>query len=104
MRGYGNNKTEQNELKRIGARPHPNSGRGDILKADGSDATFVIDIKEAAKSFTLNEKVWMRVCSDAYKVDPSKQPMLAVILGVDRPKRLAIVDLDWLMEVVNDNS
>lgn len=99
---YGNNKTERNELKRLGAKAHPNSGRG-MVKGDGSDDTFVIDVKEAAKSFSLNEKVWSKVCTDAYKVDPYKQPMLAIILGVERPKRLAIVDLDWLIGVLDDN-
>lgn len=86
------NKSERNELAIAGAKPHSNSGRGQWKKGDGSDNTFVIDVKEASKSFTLNESVWSKICTDAYRVDPFKAPQLLIVLGVENKKRLAIVE------------
>jgi hypothetical protein len=94
------NKTEASILRSIGATVHKNSGRGKYMKADGHDDTFVIDVKEAAKSFTLNTKVWDKICSDAYQVDPNKDPMLLVVLG--GRKRLAIIDHYVLQALVDE--
>lgn len=100
-------KSERAELKGIGARPHPNSGRGKIAKADGSTDTLIVDIKEAAKSFTLNQKVWAKICTDAHKTDSSKAPALLIVLGEGNMKiRLAIVEWDLLnslMEAANEH-
>ena len=46
-------KTEKGTLKRYGVRGHPNSGAGKI-KYDGSNDECVMEVKDAAKSFTLN--------------------------------------------------
>jgi hypothetical protein len=89
-------KSEREILKSVGARPHPNSGRNTI-KADGSDDMFVIDVKEASKSFTLNDRVWTKICSDSYQVDPYKSPQLLIVLG--GTKRLAIIESDILQEL-----
>jgi hypothetical protein len=93
------NKSEREELRRAGARPHKNSGRG-LVKGDGSNSMFVIDVKEASKSFTLNESVWSKICTDAYKVDPYKHPQLLVVLGTERKKRLAIIESSVLQELM----
>lgn len=90
------NKTEQDILKSVGARAHKNSGRG-MIKGDGSDDMFVIDVKEASKSFTLNDAVWTKICSDAYRVDPYKNPQLLIVLG--GTKKLAIIDSEVLQEL-----
>lgn len=45
--------TEKKVLKRYGVKGHPNSGAGKI-KYDGSDDDCVMEVKDAAKSFTLN--------------------------------------------------
>jgi hypothetical protein len=95
------NKTEREWLKRFGIRPHKNSGRN-MIKGDGSDSTFVWDVKEAAKSFTLNDKVWTKVTTDAYSVDPYKAPALMVIIG-DTTK-LAVVSLDVLITLRNQSN
>jgi hypothetical protein len=91
------NKSESDILKSIGARVHPNSGRN-YIKGDGSDAMFVWDVKEASKSFGLTEKVWLKVCTDAYKVSPYKNPGLFVVLG--GTKKLAIIEMDVLQELL----
>lgn len=98
------NKSERDILKSIGARAHPNSGRNHV-KGDGSDDMFVWDVKEASKSFALNDAVWTKITSDAYRVDPYKNPGLFIVLG--GTKRLAIIEMDVLqdlMERANDDS
>jgi hypothetical protein len=95
---YGNNKTERNEAHRLGAVSHPNSGRG-LIKGDSHDSLCLIDVKEAAKSFTLNEKVWLKVSTDAYKYDASLYPAVLLVLGVDRPKRLMIIDANLYVKM-----
>jgi len=74
-------KSERRILKDYGATPHPRSGRGHFLKADGSDSQFVWDVKEAEKSFRLTQDVWKKICSDAYHTDPYKDPGLIIVLG-----------------------
>lgn len=91
------NKSERNILKSIGAKPHPNSGRN-YVKGDGSDDTFVWDVKEASKSFTLSESVWSKICTDAYKVNPYKNPGLFIVLG--GTKQLAIIEMSVLQELL----
>jgi hypothetical protein len=58
----------------------------------------VWDVKEASKSFTLNESVWSKICTDAYKVDPYKNPGLFIVLG--GTKRLAIIEMSVLQELL----
>jgi hypothetical protein len=41
--------SERAELRRIGATPHKNSGRGKIQKADGSLDRYIVDVKEYSK-------------------------------------------------------
>lgn len=89
-----NLKSERSILKDYKITPHYNSGRGRFMKADGSDDLFVWDVKEAEKSFALNEKVWTKICSDAYKTDPYKNPGLLVVLG--GKTNLAIIEASVL--------
>lgn len=100
-RGYGDNKSERAILIGAGAKPHKNSGRG-MVKGDGSDNIFVIDVKEAEKSFTLNKRVWDKICSDAYQVDPNKNPQLLVVLG--GTKKLAVVEAYVLQGLQRENT
>jgi hypothetical protein len=89
-------KSEREHLRSIGARPHSNSGRGPV-KGDGSDDMFVWDVKEARKSFTLSQSVWDKICTDAYKVDPYKNPGLFVILG--GTQKLVVIEASILTEL-----
>lgn len=91
------NKSERDALKSIGATAHKNSGRN-FTKGDGSDGTFVWDVKEAQRSFSLTVPVWNKICTDAYKVDPYKHPGLFVIL--EGNKELAIIEMDVLRQLM----
>jgi hypothetical protein len=84
--------SERSELKRIGAKPHKNSGRG-MVKADGSLDDFVVDIKEYEKSYSVSEDSWSKIVTDTLKVDRKKNPVLMVVLGKGSKKiRLAIIE------------
>ena len=72
-------KTELSEIKRMGAKPQKNSGRGQHEKGDAITPEFVIDVKEYASSFSLSRSVWGKACSDAAK--HRKEPALMVCLG-----------------------
>ena len=84
--------SERGELKRIGAKPHKNSGRGKV-KADGSLDDFVVDVKEYGKSYSVSQDSWAKIVSDTMKVDRKKNPVLMVVLGKGNKKvRLAIIE------------
>jgi hypothetical protein len=82
-------KSEREILAKYGARPHLNSGRGTFQKGDGSDEGFVYDVKEAKSSFTINRSVWSKICTDAFRVSPYKEPALILVIdGVE----LVVID------------
>jgi hypothetical protein len=96
--------SEEAELKRIGAKPHKNSGRGQYQKGDGSWEEFIVDVKEAGKSFTLNENVWSKIVTDTLRTDMNKSPALLLSIGDKRKIRLAVIEwaaLEDLMERAN---
>lgn len=97
------NKSEQNELRRMGAKAHKNSGRG-MVKGDGSLDRYVVDVKEYQNSFSVSRDVWAKICTDTLKVDPEKEPLLCIVLGKpEQPKtRLGILawsELEELREI-----
>ena len=84
--------SERQELKRIDAKQHKNSGRG-MVKADGSTDDFVIDVKEYSKSYSISQDSWAKIVSDTMKVDRKKDPALMIVLGEGNKKvRLAIIE------------
>lgn len=83
--------TEKAELKRIGAKPHKNSGRG-MKKADGTLDNFVVDVKEYSKSFSVSQDVWAKIVTDTIRVDPNKSPVIMLVLGETKKVRLAIIE------------
>lgn len=92
--------SEAQELKRFGAVPQPNSGRGKNNKGDGIlDGKWIVDVKEASKSFTLNKSVWAKVCTDASK--SNKEPLLLAVFGEEgKPRtRLVIMSADEFEEL-----
>jgi hypothetical protein len=96
--------SEAGELKRIGAKAHKNSGRGQYQKGDGSWEEFIVDVKEAGKSFTLNENVWSKIVTDTLRTDMNKSPALLLSIGEKRKIRLAVIEwaaLEDLMERAN---
>ena len=95
--------SERGELKRIGAKQHKNSGRG-MVKADGSNEDFVIDVKEYSKSYSVSQDSWAKIVSDTMKVDRKKDPALMVVLGEGNKKvRLAIIEWEVFEQLRESN-
>jgi hypothetical protein len=94
--------SERSELKRIGAKPHKNSGRN-MMKADGNLDRYVVDVKEYAKSFSINQDVWAKIVTDTLRVDPEKNPVLMVVLGESKKVRLAIIEWNHFEELREAN-
>lgn len=93
--------SEASEIKKMNARGHKNSGRGQYQKGDASWNDFVVDIKEAGKTFRLTEDVWRKIVMDALVTDRNKHPMLMVALNGNT--RLAIVEYEVLEGMLNDS-
>jgi hypothetical protein len=94
------NKSERNELNRMGAKAHKNSGRG-MIKGDGSMDEFVIDVKEYNKSYTVSVDSWAKICMDTMKVDRNKSPMLQLVLrDGDKTIRLSVVEWSTLEDLI----
>jgi len=88
--------SEKNESKRIKAKQHKNSGRN-TKKGDATWRNFVVDFKEASKSFTINQDVWAKAVTDSITAGTDKSPAIVVILGEGNKKtRLAIIEFDLL--------
>ena len=102
LQGADYNKMERAESKRIGAKVQKNSGRGQIQKGDAVLPEFVIDYKFAEKSFTLNEKVWSKLCTDTMRVDVEKSPLLYVVLNGNT--RLAVIEYAVLEDLIERSS
>jgi hypothetical protein len=95
--------SERGELKRIGAKQHKNSGRG-MVKADGSNEDFVIDVKEYSKSFSINEDNWSKIVMDTMSVDRQKSPAIMLVLGKGNKKiRLAIIEWEIFEQLREKN-
>lgn len=93
--------SERGEIKKLKALPHKNSGRGN-KKGDATWKDFIVDIKEASKSFTLNEKVWSKISTDSIKTDKDKSPALIVVLGSGNKKiRLFISELSVVEDILD---
>lgn len=91
--------SERSELKRIGAKPHKNSGRGNIQKADGSLENYVVDVKEYSKSFSVTQDVWAKIVTDTLRVDKNKSPVIMLVLGEHKKVRLAIIEWNEFEEL-----
>jgi hypothetical protein len=92
--------SERSEVKRDGAKAQKNSGRGDYQKGDAQWKEFVVDYKEASKSFTLNKDVWSKICTDTFKVNRNMHPALKIIIGEDSKVRLGIIEWTVLEELI----
>lgn len=72
--------TELAEIRRDGASPQKNSGRGMYQKGDATLGPFLIDYKEYDESFGVSRKVWAKLQKDAFSVG-QKMPTLRLVLG-----------------------
>jgi hypothetical protein len=61
---------------------------------------FVVDFKEASKSFTLNKDIWAKAVTDSIQAGRDKSPAIIVILGEGNTKvRLAIIEMSMLEQL-----
>lgn len=81
--------SEAEEIKRMGAKAQPNSGRGKHKKGDAILDGFLVDIKEYSKSFSLSQSVWGKLCADAHTAG-RLIPALNVVLGQQGSRRLRL--------------
>lgn len=88
-----NAKSEKDEIRKMGGIAQPNSGRGKYKKGDAVLGPFIVDVKEAKKSFTMNSKVWAKVCSDAAKHLQEPALMLAIGEGDETVRTWVIGDV-----------
>ena len=93
--------SERSEVKRDGAKAQKNSGRGHYQKGDAKWKQFLVDYKETKSSFNLNKVVWAKICTDTFKVNRNKYPVLKLILGKEGSKtRLAVIEWSLLEQLV----
>jgi len=92
--------SERSEVKRDGAKAQKNSGRGDYQKGDAQWKQFLVDYKEASRSFALNKEVWAKICTDTFKVNRDMYPALKIILGTDSKVRLGLIEWAVLEELI----
>jgi hypothetical protein len=95
-----NSLSERSEVKRDGAKAQKNSGRGNYQKGDAQWNNFLVDYKEASKSFTLNKDVWSKICTDTFKVNRDMHPALKIIIGENSKVRLGIIEWSILEELI----
>lgn len=72
--------SEAAEIKRMGAKPQPNSGRGKLNKGDAVLEPFLVDIKEYKKSFAVSIENWSKLSTDAISAS-RRQPAFMLALG-----------------------
>lgn len=88
-----NLKSEHSEIKRFGGKPQPNSGRGFIKKGDARLGPFVVDVKEYEKSYSVSEKNWAKVSTDA-RDSGYYHPAINIVLGDPDVRRTRL----WVVE------
>jgi hypothetical protein len=81
--------SERSEVKRDGAKAQKNSGRGEYQKGDAQWKQFLVDYKEAGKSF-----------ADTFKVNRDMHPALKIIIGEESKVRLGIIEWAVLEELI----
>lgn len=95
--------SEAIEAKLDGAKLQPNSGRGKHAKGDatyaGALGTYVIDYKEYSKGIRLTADLLGKLNADAFMVDMQAVGVLKLVLGTDRPMRVAVVNWEHLLEL-----
>lgn len=73
-------KSELSEIKRDGAVPQKNSGRGKHDKGDAVLEPFLVDYKEYDQSFSVSRSNWAKLQSDAFKAG-RREPAFKLVLG-----------------------
>jgi len=93
--------SEKSEAKRDGAKQQKNSGRGDYQKGDAQWGNFVVDYKEYEKTISVSKDMWAKICTDTFKVNRDKHPVLKLVLGSSGNKvRLAVIEWSLLEQLI----
>jgi hypothetical protein len=87
--------SERGEIKRDGAKAQKNSGRGSYQKGDSTWHNFVVDYKEYEKSISISKDIWAKICTDTFKVDRNKSPVLKLILGDSKSSKTRLAVIEW---------
>jgi hypothetical protein len=99
-------KSEKYEVRRLGAVPTRNSGRGHTQKADGivylnGQPFITTDVKEYSVSYSLSISKWAKLVSDA-KVNGFSQPCFQIVLGNEDPRvRIVAVSETFFLRLLN---
>jgi hypothetical protein len=62
-----------------------------------------VDVKEYSKSFSVSQDVWAKIVTDTIRVDPSKSPVIMLVLGETKKVRLAIIEWSEFEELRKGN-
>lgn len=91
---------EKAEIKRIGATPVKNSGRG-LQKGDFVLGPFLGDIKEYKKSFGISADMWAKISTDSIS-NGRRQPTLRLVIGeMNKPRtRLWVIGDSMFFEML----
>jgi hypothetical protein len=81
--------SEADEIKRDGAKPVKNSGRGHN-KGDAILEPFLVDYKEYGKSFSINQEFWAKISTDSVQ-NGRRQPALKLVMGTTNKTRLWVI-------------
>jgi hypothetical protein len=94
-------RTEKEEIKRDRAKAVKNSGRG-LKKGDASLYKFLVDYKHNSKTFTLTLDSWNKMRKDAWNSN-YKYPCISVVLGENSETKVAVIDWDVFVQLVEDS-
>lgn len=92
--------SELEQIKRIGATPQKNSGRGKFQKGDAVLGPFLIDVKEYKSSFGVSESNWAKLQTDA--IGHRLYPAFYLALGEEgKPRtRVFVVGESMFLEML----
>lgn len=90
-------RNEKRETKLDGAKPIPNSGRGNLKGDSLLDGEILIDYKHVGKSHTVNKDAWLKHKRDAWN-DGQYEPALKIVMG-DESLAVAVIDWEYFLEL-----
>ena len=88
---------EKGESKRDGSKLQKNSGRGKIQKGDAVWHDFIIDYKHYSNSISISKGMWAKICTDTFKVDRNKYPLLKLVLGEGDSHNTRLAVIEWAL-------
>jgi hypothetical protein len=99
MEGADYNKLEKKKAAKDGAALVKNSGRG-MNKGDAKTDQLLIDYKFTGKnSYSINHGAWRKHELDAVRC--GREPVIVAIFTEHKDKSLAIVDWEYLKELMS---